>query len=424
MKKLIQSILLIVSIILVTGCSLTNPTTPQKPKIDPNLPVVESSTIRFIPDIESIALEWKGSGRADVDGYYIYRSDIQENGAKLTRVATIDDKYTKHYLDKELKPETSYFYAISIKGNNDQESQISQSIETKTLPVLDSVSLLFATSELPRKVRLEWRPHESFAIEKYIIERNSATSSEWKKVATVKNRLNAEYIDKDLDDKTTYTYRIKSVTFNGITSKPSQSVTATTKALPNAISNLMATNDQPRKIVLAWDHSDQSDIVSYNVYFSSSPDGSFSLLKTIPVSANRIEHLINEDGKSYFYKVTTIDKDKLETDIKMLPTVMGMTLSAPVQPTITLALIKDNTVILNWTQGDNRAKYYNIYKTIKTGFFTSETKVIKNVEGVRYEDADIVRGVDYKYEIEAVDQHNLVSPKTKSTTLAMPTQVK
>jgi fibronectin type 3 domain-containing protein len=407
----------------MAGCSLSqSPSTPITPKIDTNLPIIDYEKVRMLADIKSIALEWQGTSIEDAKGYYIYRSNLQKDGEQLKRVATIEDKYAKHWVDSDLEPETHYIYAISVAGPNGTESQPSRSKGVKTLPLLDSVSFIHATSYLPRKVRIEWRPHESYAVEKYIVERNTQKTSEWKEIATIKNRLNAEYIDNDLKDNATYTYRIKSVTFDNIISKPSVNVTATTKPLPTSVSELMATKDEPRKIVLAWVHSTQEDIVHYNVYFSSQADGSYQKLQTIPITSNRIEHLINEDAKTYYYKVTTVDKDGLETDIKLLPAAQGMTLSAPMQPTITLALIKDNTVILNWAKGDQRAKTYNIYKTQKTGLFDSETKVIKNVNDLRYEDTDVTRGVTYTYQIEAVDEFELVSPKTPKASLEIPTK--
>jgi fibronectin type 3 domain-containing protein len=406
---------------LIAGCSTQRDLqTPQKPKINPDLPIIDNQKVRMLPDIKSIALEWQGTSIKDARGYHIYRSDLQKEGEELKRIASIEEKYAKHYVDTNLNPATHYIYAISVIGPDGTESRPSKAKGVKTLPVLDSVSFIHATSELPRKVRIEWRPHESYAVEKYVVERNTAKTSEWKKIATVDNRLSAEYIDTDLRDNEKYTYRVRSITYNGITSKPSQSVSAVTKALPTSVSELMATKDQPRKIALAWVHSTQDDVVNYRIYYSSSADGSYSKLQTIPATANRIEHLINEDNKRFFYKVTTIDKDGLEADLKLLPAVEGLTLPAPMQPTITLALIKDNTVILNWASGDSRAVTYNIYKTQENGMFDNKTQVIKDVKDVRFEDTDVTRGVTYEYQIQAVDKYNLVSAKTPKASLSIP----
>ena len=62
----------------------------------------------------------------------------------------------------------------------------------------------------------------------------------------------------------------------------------------------------------------------------------------------------------------------------------------------------------------------NIFKNTKDGWASSEVKLIPNVSGLRFEDPDIVRGVEYKYSIQAVDKHGLVSRKTDSSSQLLP----
>lgn len=374
----------------------------------------------MIPGMKSIGLEWVGTTEENTLGYHIYRSQLQKDGEKLTRVASLEDRYARHYLDDGLEPETEYIYSISVIGKDGMESAPSRSVPVKTLPLFESVSFIAAQDTLPRKVRIVWRPHDNQAVASYIVEKNTPSQSKWTKVATVKHRLNAEYIDKDLKDKEIYSYRIRAVTFDGIVSKPSKIVKATTKPLPLAPTNIEATTNEPRKIIVRWEPSEQEDKVGYNIYVSDSADGSFGRLQQAKRDDNTFVHMINNDNVTKYYKITTVDKDDLESDIKLQSVTMGRTLSAPSQPVITLAQINADKVILNWTKGDDRAVSYNIYKTIKRGFFESETKVIKNVADLRVEDEDIVRGVEYQYAIQAVDEHNLVSEKTSSTSLSMP----
>ncbi|MCK5293619.1 MAG: fibronectin type III domain-containing protein [Arcobacteraceae bacterium] len=421
MKKLIKVLSLTALMMWMSGCEVRNLDTPKsaKPKIDDNLPIISKSSIRSIPSITQIALEWKGTTQANTLGYYIYRSDLQKDGEELSRVATIKNRYASHYLNTNLKPETRYLYAISIIGKDGTESRPSQSVAINTLPIYDSVSLITVKSDLPRQVRIEWRPHTNYAVSKYIIERSSINHIEWEKIATVKGRLNPEYIDIKLKDDIIYSYRLKAVTHDGIESKYSKVVKATTKSLPRAVKNIEATNDQPRKIIVTWEPLIQKDIVGYNLYSSSSSDGSFSKIETASKDANTFEDVIKKDNKKRFYKITTVDKDDLETDIKLLPVVMGVTLSAPVQPTVKLALIKGEEVVLNWEKGDDRTVGYNIYKTTKEGFFKTRTKIFKNIQDVRYVDSDIIRGFDYTYEIEAFDENGLISPKAHMASLKM-----
>ncbi|MRI58611.1 MAG: hypothetical protein C6H99_03785, partial [Epsilonproteobacteria bacterium] len=175
--------------IFLAGCGVQPK--PAKPKVDTSLPTV--TKIRTLSDITSIALEWTPVYDERVDGYYLYRG---EKGKKLTRIATIDDRYSSHYIDKKLKPDTLYLYRMSTFTKDGVESRPSDVVEAKTLPIPESVTFFKAIDHLPREVKLIWRPHPYERVEWYIIERSEPGKREWKKIAQIKGRLNAEYIDK------------------------------------------------------------------------------------------------------------------------------------------------------------------------------------------------------------------------------------
>ena len=418
MIKLVKVILLTALIILVSGCK-KEVNTPLKPKIDENLPMVSSESIKSISDINAIALEWKSINVEGAQGYYIIRADMQKDG-KFRRVATLKNKYSTHYLDKNLASNSKYSYKISVYTNKGFESRASDSVKFVTLPNLKSVSLIQAISDMPRQVKILWRPHTDSRVNKYLIERTSPTEAKWKEIAKVKERYNVEFIDTKLGDNQTFSYRIKSITFDGITSEPSQISTATTKALPGQIEALEATTALPKKIQLSWNKSETKDVISYNIYRSNSATGSFSKIAKAPLDHNRYDDIISEDGKIYFYKITTVDKDSLESKINDLSPTMGSTLSKPKMPKVTLAQIQGNKMILNWEAVDNRADSYNIYKRVKDGWSSSQEKLIPNIKELRFEDPDVVRGVEYSYSIQSVDKHGLVSKKTDEISVKLP----
>jgi len=418
-KKLLYTISLIVLITLFSGCT-KQLTTADKPKIDPNLPVVDSNYIKMIPDINSVALEWKSIDVVGAKGYYLIRADIQEGGP-YKRVATIKNKYTTHYLDKDLKPNSRYGYRLALVMEDGREAPASNVVEVQTLANLESVSLIETISDLPRQIKILWRPHSNLRVEKYIIQRSLPTKSKWKTIKTVKDRLKVEYIDDELGDNKTYLYRVKVKTFDKIISNPSVISQATTKALPGQISGLQATTKLPRKIQLSWGESPTIDVVSYNIYRATSATGYYSKITTAPATHNRFDDIIKADGKIYFYKITSVDKDGLESKKEELSPTMGSTLSKPAMPKVTLAQIQGNKLILNWQAGDNRKVTYNIFKKSKSGWISAgKTTVIPNVSGLRYEDHDVVRGVEYTYSMEAIDEYGLISKRSKEVTSKLP----
>ncbi|QKF81669.1 fibronectin type III domain-containing protein [Halarcobacter ebronensis] len=419
MTKLMKITLLTTSVLLISGCSLKNVNEPQKPKIDETLEVVDSSSIRSIPDVNAIAFEWRKVDDPRVVGYHFYRANLQKDGAKLRQIDTIENRYTTHYVDENLEPNTKYVYKISAATKTDVESKTTDDYVVSTLPLMEGVTFIQAISNLPRQIKIIWRPHPNERVESYRIERTSPRTSEWENLKTVNGRLQAEFIDMDLDDNVIYQYRVTAITYDGLESMPSEIVQAQTKPLPEGVSAVNATNDLPRKIAINWQASNASDVIKYNIYRSSNATSGFDLLHSVNVSTLEYEDFINEDGKVYFYKIRAVDKDGLESS-EHVNSVMGSTLNKLNKPILTLAQIQGQKAILNWQAGDNRAVSYTIYKTIKEGFFKTKTVKFQNIQALRFEDKDIVRGVEYSYAVQAVDQYGIVSEITSKTELVLP----
>ena len=420
MTKLMKLTSLTALILLISGCTNQgNLTQTQAPKIDETLELIDSASIRSIADMNAIAFEWRKVDDPRVVGYHFYRANMQEDGTKLKLIDTISNKYTTHYVDEDLQPNTKYVYKISSATKGELESRTTNDYVVTTLPIFEGVSFIQAISNLPRQIKIIWRPHSNERVESYKIERTSPQTSEWEKIGSVDGRLQAEFIDEDLDDNVIYNYRVIAVTFDDIESQSSEIVKAQTKPLPEGIVSLKASNNLPRKISLNWQPSESSDVIKYNIYRSSDANSYFDKIKTVNTQTLQYDDFINEDGKVYFYKVSSIDKDMLESNLNV-NSVMGATLSKLDKPIITLAQIQGEKAILNWQSGDKRGVSYNIIKTTKESFFKSKTTKFEGINALRFEDKDIVRGVEYSYAIQAVDKFGIVSEMTNKTELVLP----
>lgn len=141
-------------IAILSGCE-KQLQTPEKPKIDQTLPIVDASFLKTIPDIEAVALEWKAITNVGIEGYHIIRADLQQGG-KFQRVATIHNKFVTHYVDDKLIPNNRYAYKVSVFTHTGSESIPSNSVEVTTLPNIESVSLIQTISDLPRQIKILW----------------------------------------------------------------------------------------------------------------------------------------------------------------------------------------------------------------------------------------------------------------------------
>ncbi|RXK03680.1 hypothetical protein CRV02_00345 [Arcobacter sp. CECT 8989] len=418
MTKLMKLTSLSALILLLSGCSLKN-FDNTKPKINETLEVVDSASIRTLPDINAIAFEWRKVDDPRVTGYHFYRANLQKDGAKLTLIDTVENRYTTHYVDENVEPSTKYVYKISSATATEFESRTTNDYVVSTLPLMEGVSFIQAISNLPRQIKIVWRPHSSERIESYEVQRKTPATSKWEEIETLDGRLQAEYIDLNLEDNVVYHYRVIGKTFDGLETMPSALVKAQTKPLPAGILSLKATTNLPRKIALTWEPSKSNDVVKYNVYRSTDDQRGFDVIKTVNAKTLNYEDFVNEDGKVYFYKVSSIDKDGLESNLNV-NSVMGVTLNKLRKPVMTLAQIQGAKAILNWQAGDDRAVSYTVYKTIKEGFFKDKTIKYQDITALRFEDKDIVRGVQYSYAIQAVDKNGIHSEITKETELILP----
>lgn len=418
MTKLMKLTSLSALILLLSGCSLKN-FDNTKPKINETLEVVDSASIRTLPDINAIAFEWRKVDDPRVTGYHFYRANLQKDGAKLTLIDTVENRYTTHYVDENVEPSTKYVYKISSATATEFESRTTNDYVVSTLPLMEGVSFIQAISNLPRQIKIVWRPHSSERIESYEVQRKTPATSKWEEIETLDGRLQAEYIDLNLEDNVVYHYRVIGKTFDGLETMPSALVKAQTKPLPAGILSLKATTNLPRKIALTWEPSKSDDVVKYNVYRSTDDQRGFDVIKTVNAKTLNYEDFVNEDGKVYFYKVSSIDKDGLESNLNV-NSVMGVTLNKLRKPVMTLAQIQGAKAILNWQAGDDRAVSYTVYKTIKEGFFKDKTIKYRDITALRFEDKDIVRGVQYSYAIQAVDKNGIHSEITKETELILP----
>ncbi|WP_457746976.1 fibronectin type III domain-containing protein [Sulfurimonas sp.] len=411
MKLLSLSTLCAVSLLILSGCQGINPLPKKKVIIDSTLPVVALTKNGIMRDMKTVAFEWNSIKDPRVKSIYVYkRVSGKDASNKLDYYDTIDNRFKTHYLDANDEPNTKYSYAFRVVSK-DAQGKLSETYNVSTLPVLQSVSWIHSIAGLPRSAKIIWRPHENQRVESYIIERKTFKDETFKKIATLKGRLHAEYIDEDLADNAVYLYRIRVETYDGIVSTPSQIVKSVTKALPKSVEYISATKDLPKMIKINWSPSKQKDFSQYYLYRGKDIDSSFELIAKL--YNNNYTDKIDADGKVYFYRVGVVDKDGLESEHDK-NTIMGMTLPKPDAPVITGIKLIDSGVELSWKKIDSRIKSYFIIRKHRTSWFKETTKEYKNIFTNSFVDKNINPDSTYIYTVYGVDENGIVSkPSTE-----------
>jgi hypothetical protein len=396
---------------LFTGCT-SQPNLGKTISVDPTLPT--PSLNGSLSDIDSAAFEWKAIDNEKVTGYYVYRSGLGENNETLTRIATLNSRYTTHYIDEKLSPNTAYLYRFASSGANNTESIGSETLTVTTQPMIAPVSYFQTVGNMPRSAKLLWRPHPSTRINSYAIERLNINDQTWSKIATVEGRLNAEYIDTDLTDGQVYYYRIRAITFDNLSTVPSETSKVTVKPLPPEIKTITATTTIPKAIDLAWTPSTITDLSYYNVYRSSSSNGPYDYY--VKTTETRFTDKLKEDGEFYYYQVSAVDKDGLES-LRGASVAQGSSLGRPQTPVSFDGTINANGANLQWSNKDPRIVSYTLVKKTKLNWLNSEILDINNIQEMSYHDTAAKPNTQYSYQVVGVDKDGVRSLPTQAIEL-------
>ncbi|EAI6143411.1 ferrous iron transporter A [Campylobacter upsaliensis] len=404
MRRFHLSICLASLTLLFSACSVAELTTPKQTQLNESLPKVQS--LKSISDLSNVAFEWEPLYSENIQGFYLYRSSEKEPQMKL--VATIKDKFQTHYVDTKLESGTKYQYMMKTFNEQGHFSEEGQVIEIATQPRPEPLAFVQAITNLPERIKLIWRPHTDLRVNAYIIEKKKVEDKKFAKIGEVKNRLSAEFID-EVKANENFLYRVSALTFDGVQSEPSEVLNSTSKALPPEITHLSASNDLNGKIMLSWDAPVYEDFSYFKIYATSSSFLPFTLLAK--TDKNSYEDIVQGAGESKQYKITMVDKDGLESPMPKKG-VEGKTLGLPASPSIILAQITSEGIVLEWVDNDNRAVEYEVKR-----YGGEQNAVFKGIKEKRLRDIKALAGVEYSYEVIAIDelgQRSAPSSKVKA----------
>jgi len=406
------------SLLILSGCGVTpTPADKENAVLDKSLPLVTLTKNGIILGMKSVAFEWNSITDPKVKGIYIYKQVPNAEGkSELVYYTTIQSRFSTHYVDRAVIPDTRYTYSFKTFSEIG-EGRAGREIVIHTLPVIESVSWIHSITGMPRVAKIIWRPHSNQKVKAYMIERKTLEDEKWEKLDTITGRLNAEYIDEGLNDNFVYMYRLRAITYDGLTSTPSKIVKVVTKALPNPITNISATTNVANKININWDESVQEDFALYYLYRSKDINSGYELIAKL--HNNTFVDKVKENGKRYFYRVSAVDKDSLESEHSK-NSIQGMTLSRPEAPSIVDAKHIGANIEIHWSKTDPRSVSYSVTRSHKKGWFDETSEEFTKIKGNQFIDKNVEANSTYSYVVYSVDINGIKSKESVTVKIVTP----
>jgi fibronectin type 3 domain-containing protein len=290
----------------------------------------------------SISLTWNTVNEAA--GYNIYRSTSQSGTYSNLNVNVITGM---EFTDTTVSSNVIYWYSVSAVLNG-METVRSNPISATTLlpaPVNLTVEAFADTS-----VSLAWNTVNG--ANSYNVYRSTSETGTYIKANT--NAITGtNFTDTGVSSNTAYYYYVCGVS-SGIEGTKSSSVSCTT--LMAAPANVRTSTVTDISISLTWDNIIGSD--SYNVYRSSSADGSYNKINTDIITNNEYTDTNVSSNAAYFYRVSSLT-DSIES---ARSAVVSITTRLPVPANVLVSAVTLASVSLTWDTV-NGATGYNIYRS-------------------------------------------------------------
>jgi len=226
MRRFVRSGYLIylgIVLLALSGCSTQGILAIGSDKTLPRI-----TQINYLVGKSSVGFEWPAIKDNRVKGIKVYRAIPQNTkNQRYSIIATIDDRYATHFVDRHIAPNQTYLYTFTTYSLL-KESLPGKVIRVQTHEAFEPVSFIKTYISDKGVVKILWNPHPDPEISAYIIERKIA-GGDWKYLATVRGRLMPEYIDKSAAIGYTYAYRVIARSSSGVRALPSVASEITVK---------------------------------------------------------------------------------------------------------------------------------------------------------------------------------------------------
>ena len=377
--------------------------------------------------LRHIQLFWEPSQDPTVKEYVIYRS-VNSDGP-FKKIAIVSGRDQQTYIDKGqpsgysrygvLADNSRYFYIIRTRNIVGVTSEDSQIVSATTKGVPQPPTNLQAIDRQPKKIPLAWAASSDPDVVGYAIFRAQAPKGPFQQIEYVSGRENQQYVDDGswehpLQNDTTYWYRLRAVNVVEAQSPDSGTVSAITKAAPQAVIGVKAANGLFRKINLGWQPNPEPDIDHYEIYRGTIADNIRTKITTVGPKKTTYTDMGLADSRTYWYRIRAVDQDGLTGAWSAV--VHATTKHPPVQPKGLKAIVGPSGILLSWKK--NPEPDIDHYEISNGSFLSGQLGDSKKPQF--FYPHPVKPGSEFKFLVRAVDQDGLESAYSEPLVIMRP----
>lgn len=266
--------------------------------------------------VKKIEINCAPSNDEDVEGYKLYASR-QSNGEFLL-IKKLEGRNNTKFVDEDkarIDDSGKYYYRLTCYNKVDVESP-SVEVSATTKPRPSRPLGLKGEAMKVKEVPLSWSANPENDISTYHLWRTSSEGGEFKLLVKISSK--SDFVDKDLQDGVSYSYKLQAEDRDGLISEFSEAVDLRTKPRPQSPAAITS-EVRSGKVNLKWDRASEHDISYYRVYEKKF----FGNEKIADAKTNTFSETAPPKGKTKIYLVTSIDADGLESNPSREITVTG-----------------------------------------------------------------------------------------------------
>jgi len=236
------------------------------------VPESPSEVAALAPRSRTVRLRWAPSSSPQITRYRIDRAHASKPTAFVKLAEITENEYLDGgTADSELRDSTEYIYRVTSINAVGAESEPMLSNRVKTLPPPAPVKGLKAEGDQVRCVPLSWAPSPEEDVIRYDIYRLDPGTGAYELISQNHGREQTTYLDGganpgNLADNETYSYRVRAVNSVAAQSQDSETIEATTHAVPQRIEGVQAESDLGRMVVVSWPESQDKSTIGYEVW--------------------------------------------------------------------------------------------------------------------------------------------------------------